>query len=201
MLYDYFKQLFAQVTNPAIDSIREEVIMSLECYIGPEQNLLDTTPRHAHRLRVPHPILTNGELRALKNMDYRGWHARTIDITWPLEEGEAGLEAALDRVCSEAEGAIDDGYQLVILSDRPLHCRGRDSQPRQPWQNVSGSRLEGFQNTHQRNDFTRPRGLPVVDAELHVRGEPARVAVPAMIISPLVDDLAKQAGGTGPCRG
>ncbi|MGI9429887.1 MAG: glutamate synthase central domain-containing protein, partial [Bythopirellula sp.] len=62
MLYDYFKQLFAQVTNPAIDSIREEVIMSLECYIGPEQNLLETTEEHAHRLRLPHPILSNEQL-------------------------------------------------------------------------------------------------------------------------------------------
>ena len=63
MIYDYFKQLFAQVTNPAIDSIREEVIMSLECYIGPEKNLLETTDAHCHRLLVPHPILTNEELR------------------------------------------------------------------------------------------------------------------------------------------
>ena len=62
MLYDYFKQLFAQVTNPPIDSIREEVIMSLECYVGPERNLLDTTEQHAHRLLLPHPILTNEEL-------------------------------------------------------------------------------------------------------------------------------------------
>ena len=62
MLYDYFKQLFAQVTNPAIDSIREEVIMSLECYIGPEGNLLARPSEHAHRLLVPHPILTNEEL-------------------------------------------------------------------------------------------------------------------------------------------
>ena len=73
MLYDYFKQLFAQVTNPAIDSIREEVIMSLECYIGPERNLLETTEEHAHRLRVPHPILSNEQLAALKHMDHRGW--------------------------------------------------------------------------------------------------------------------------------
>ena len=69
MLYDYFRQLFAQVTNPAIDSIREEVIMSLECYIGPEKNLLETTEGHAQRLRLPHPILTNEELHALKGMN------------------------------------------------------------------------------------------------------------------------------------
>ena len=78
MLYDYFKQLFAQVTNPAIDSIREEVIMALECYIGPEGNLLDTTEAHAHRLRIAHPILANDELAALAQVDYRGWRSRTI---------------------------------------------------------------------------------------------------------------------------
>jgi glutamate synthase (NADPH/NADH) large chain len=120
MLYDYFKQLFAQVTNPAIDSIREEVIMSLECMIGPEQNLLETTAGHAHRLRVPHPILSNEELSAIKHLDHRGWRTRTIDITWPREEGKQGMRRALDRIRDEAEAAIDDRFQLVILSDRAM---------------------------------------------------------------------------------
>ncbi|HTN74710.1 MAG TPA: glutamate synthase central domain-containing protein, partial [Pirellulaceae bacterium] len=118
MLYDYFKQLFAQVTNPPIDPIREEVIMSLECYIGPERNLLETTEQHAHRLMVPHPILSNEDLAALKHVDYRGWTAKTIDITWPKSEGEAGMLPALDRVCAEVEQAIEDGHAIVILSDR-----------------------------------------------------------------------------------
>jgi glutamate synthase (NADPH/NADH) large chain len=124
MLYDYFKQLFAQVTNPAIDSIREEIIMSLECYIGPEANLLDATEDHAHRLLVPHPILTNEELAALKHIDEapagRGWRTKTIDITWPKEDGKSGLVSALDRMCAEAEQAIDDGYSLIVLSDRKM---------------------------------------------------------------------------------
>ena len=90
MLYDYFKQLFAQVTNPAIDSIREEVIMALECYVGPEGNLVDTTEEQAHRLRVPHPILSNEELAAVKQMNHRGWRSKTIDITFPKGSG-AGL--------------------------------------------------------------------------------------------------------------
>ncbi|QDU96654.1 glutamate synthase large subunit [Lignipirellula cremea] len=118
MLYDYFKQLFAQVTNPAVDSIREEVIMSLECYIGPEQNLLESTEKHCHRLRVPHPILSNEELAALKHLDHNGWKSRTIDITFPRAEKAAGLLTALDRICEEAAQAIDDGYSLVVLSDR-----------------------------------------------------------------------------------
>ena len=120
MLYDYFKQLFAQVTNPAIDSIREEIVMSLECYIGPEGNLLEAEASDCHRLLVPHPILTNEELASLKHMDHRGWKTRTIDITWPRSEGEAGLVKALDRICSEAESAIDEGYSLIVLSDREM---------------------------------------------------------------------------------
>ena len=125
MLYDYFRQLFAQVTNPAIDSIREEVIMSLECYIGPEQNLLETTEQHAHRLRVPHPILSNEQLAALKHMaddpeKGRGWKTKVIDITWPRGEGKAGMTKALDRICAEAEAAVGDGYPLVVLSDRNI---------------------------------------------------------------------------------
>ncbi len=152
LLYDYFKQLFAQVTNPPIDSIREEVIMSLECYIGPEGNLLDTTEAQAHRLRVPHPILTDKETAAIKSLDgYRGWKTKVIDITFDNEssrhaprdvttkakssnnggaadpsahhaerDGHSGqaLIDALDRICAEAEQAIDDGYSLVVLSDR-----------------------------------------------------------------------------------
>ncbi len=118
MLYDYFKQLFAQVTNPAIDSIREEVIMSLECYIGPEGNLLETTEEQCHRLLVPHPILTNEELAAMKSLDYRGWKTQTIDITWPRSEGPEGLKSALERICQEASQAIAEGYSLIVLSDR-----------------------------------------------------------------------------------
>ena len=120
MLYDYFKQLFAQVTNPPIDSIREEVIMSLECYVGPEKNLLETTEAHAHRLLLPHPILTNEELAALRHIDHRGWKAKTIDITWPESDGEAGMKTAMERIQFETEQAIEEGFSLVILSDRAV---------------------------------------------------------------------------------
>ena len=120
MIYDYFKQLFAQVTNPAIDSIREEVVMSLECYIGPEGNLLETTEQHAHRLRVSHPILTNEELAALKHLDHRGWKTKTIDITYDKADGVAGLATRLNTICAEASQAIKDGFSLVVLSDRNI---------------------------------------------------------------------------------
>lgn len=120
MIYDYFKQLFAQVTNPAIDSIREEVVMSLECFIGPEGNLLETSEAHAHRLKIPHPIISNEELSSLKEMDYRDWRSKTIDITFDRSAGHDGFTSALNRICSEAEDAITEGFSLVILSDRKV---------------------------------------------------------------------------------
>ena len=120
MLYDYFKQLFAQVTNPAIDSIREEVVMALECAIGPERNLLGVTEEHAHRLRVAHPILSNEELAAIDRLDHRGWRSRAIDITFPRGSGREGLMAALRRISEEASAAIADGVALLVLSDRAI---------------------------------------------------------------------------------
>ena len=123
MIYDYFKQLFAQVTNPAIDSIREEVVMSLECYIGPEGNLLETTEQHANRLRVSHPILTNEELAALKHLDHRGWKSKTIDITYEKSEGVTGLAKRLDEICAEASDAIKQGYSLIVLTDRNISAQ------------------------------------------------------------------------------
>ena len=127
LLYDYFQQLFAQVTNPPIDSIREEIIMSLECYVGPEGNVLDTSEKHCHRLLLPHPILTNEQMAAIKGMNHRGWRSKIIDITFP--KGSAGTDgaaakdallAALDRICQETTQAIADGYSVVVLSDRAV---------------------------------------------------------------------------------
>jgi glutamate synthase (NADPH/NADH) large chain len=118
MIYDYFKQLYAQVTNPAIDSIREEVVMSLECFIGPERNLLEITAQHANRLKIQHPILTNEQLSSLKHMDHRGWRSQLIDITFEKAKGEQGLMDAIERICQEASMAIANGFSLVILSDR-----------------------------------------------------------------------------------
>ena len=120
MLYDYFRQLFAQVTNPPIDSIREEVIMSLECYVGPERNLLESTPQHAERLRFRQPILSNEELAGIKNLNQRGWRTRAIDITYERKAAPGGLESAIDRICTEAERAIDDGCAMIVLSDRAV---------------------------------------------------------------------------------
>ncbi len=127
LIYDYFRQLFAQVTNPAIDSIREEVIMSLECYVGPEQNLLDITEAHAHRLQLHHPFLSNEQMAAIKHLGEhpdtsKGWTSAIVDITWPVDEGKAGMVKALDRICAAAEAAVDDGHALVVLSDRGINA-------------------------------------------------------------------------------
>jgi len=117
MIYDYFKQLFAQVTNPPIDSIREEVVMSLKVFLGPEGNLLDTKPGQVRRLSIDHPILSNQELTDIREMDYREMRSKVIDITYGRNE-DNGFRAALDRICGEATAAISDGYSFIILSDK-----------------------------------------------------------------------------------
>ncbi len=131
LVYDYFKQLFAQVTNPPIDPIREAVVMSLECPIGPEQNLLTATPEHARRIVLKHPILSDSELRKLaglsgtagttttgRDANAAGFRSVTIDITWPRSRGAAGLDVSLTSLAAEAERAVDDGASFLILSDR-----------------------------------------------------------------------------------
>jgi glutamate synthase (NADPH/NADH) large chain len=120
MLYDYFKQSFAQVTNPPLDSDKEYIVMSLEAYIGPERNLLEAKPEHCHRLLIQHPILTNDELAKIKEMNHRGWKTRVIDIVFDRDGGKDAMLSALDRICAETSKAIADGYGLVILSDRSM---------------------------------------------------------------------------------
>jgi len=121
LIFDYFKQLFAQVTNPAIDSIREEVIMSLECLIGPEGNLLSRLPENAHRLRVKNPIISDNELASIQNLNSHGWKTKTIDITYPKgSTDKKDMLSALDRICNESEEAIEQGFSFIILSDKKL---------------------------------------------------------------------------------
>ena len=94
--------------------------MSLECYIGPEGNLLDTTDKQCHRLALPHPILSNQELANLKDMDHRGWRSKVIDTTYAKSDGPDGLQPALKRICSEARQAIKDRFSVIVLSDRAV---------------------------------------------------------------------------------
>ena len=117
-LFNYFKQLFAQVTNPPIDPIREEMVMSLTSYIGTERNILDETPQHCHTLKLPHPILTNRDLEKLRRVSQGDFLATTLPMLFPVEDGEKGLERALTQLCRHASLAIQSGYTLLILSDR-----------------------------------------------------------------------------------
>jgi glutamate synthase domain-containing protein 2/glutamate synthase domain-containing protein 1/glutamate synthase domain-containing protein 3 len=119
-LFSYFKQLFAQVTNPPIDPIRESIVMSTGTGVGSERNLLDETPEHAHQLSMLTPILFDRELAQLRAVDSSVFKARTVDITWPISEGPDGMAKALDRVCKEADDALADGINILILSDRAV---------------------------------------------------------------------------------
>ncbi|XP_035213365.1 putative glutamate synthase [NADPH] isoform X2 [Stegodyphus dumicola] len=118
LLYDYFKQLFAQVTNPPIDPFREDIVISLACPIGPSFNILEPSAMQCQRLWLDHPILTLSDMAAIKNTNYRGWKTKVIDIVYPKENGCKGLVHAIDKICTEAGDAADNGYSLVILSDR-----------------------------------------------------------------------------------
>jgi glutamate synthase (NADPH/NADH) len=119
-LYAYFRQLFAQVTNPPIDPIRESIVMSLECYVGPQGNLLEMDPSQCGRLHLPSPILSIPEFNALKNMStkYPDWTVKTIDLTFPKKEGVAGYIKHLDYICNEATAAIEARDRIIVLSDR-----------------------------------------------------------------------------------
>jgi glutamate synthase domain-containing protein 2/glutamate synthase domain-containing protein 3 len=119
-LFSYFKQLFAQVTNPPIDPIREEIVMSLSTSLGTERNLFDETPEHAHKLELDQPILLNRELETLRHISHDIFSSRTLDITWPIAEGPSGMDRALSRVCEQAHEAISEGVNIIILSDRML---------------------------------------------------------------------------------
>ncbi|MBM3556472.1 MAG: glutamate synthase subunit alpha, partial [Alphaproteobacteria bacterium] len=124
LLYSYFKQRFAQVTNPPIDSIREELVMSLVSLIGPRPNLLGLADGGGHmRLETRQPVLTNEDLekiRSIHGLVGASFKTLTLDMTWDAEEGEAGLAPALARLCRDAEKAVGDGYNILILSDRAV---------------------------------------------------------------------------------
>ena len=120
LLYTYFKQLFAQVTNPAIDPIREELVMSLDTYLGPEKNILEETPQHCHKLRVKRPILTNRELAKIRSINQGGFKTKTISLLFDASS-EKNFIDALENICEQASSAINEGYTFIILSDRGVN--------------------------------------------------------------------------------
>jgi glutamate synthase (NADPH) large chain len=120
LLYSYFKQLFAQVTNPPIDPIREAVVMSVQSLVGSERNLLDESPEHARQLVIDNPILRDDELERLRQVDSEVFKAHTIDSTWPVADGVDGLDHAIERICGESDAALETGTNILIVSDRAV---------------------------------------------------------------------------------
>ncbi|MGA3125530.1 MAG: glutamate synthase large subunit [Candidatus Korobacteraceae bacterium] len=118
LLFNYFKQLFAQVTNPPIDPIREDLLMSLTSYIGTERNILDETPLNCHTLKLPQPVLTNRDLEKLRRVSTGDLLAATLSAAFRVDEDGLGLKRGLDGLCRRASLAVENGYTLLILSDR-----------------------------------------------------------------------------------
>src|SRR3954454_24248629 len=119
-LFSYFKQLFAQVTNPPIDPIREAVVMSVSAAVGAEGNLLDETPEHGHQLVMHGPILRNVELETLRQVGHEIFATATLDLTWPIDEGPEGMQKRLTNLCDEAYDNVQAGVNVIILSDRRM---------------------------------------------------------------------------------
>ncbi|KAG1468987.1 hypothetical protein G6F56_003523 [Rhizopus delemar] len=124
IIYEYFRELFAQVTNPPIDPIREEIVMSLQCYIGPKGNILELNESQCHQLALDSPILSMQELAAIKNMSesYPSWKVKTIDITFAKQEGVQGYIDTLERICNDVSASIEQGYKIIVLSDRGVNA-------------------------------------------------------------------------------
>ncbi len=120
LLFNYFKQLFAQVTNPPIDCIREEIIMSTGVAIGSEGNLLQPGPENAKLISLKSPILGNDEFLKLKHLDLPGFKSITLPMVFPVKDGAAGLEKAMADLCDSANKAAKDGFNVVVLSDRSV---------------------------------------------------------------------------------
>ncbi len=117
-LYDYFKQLFAQVTNPPLDQIREELVTSMESTIGPEGNLLRASPESCRQIVIPDPVLSNEEVAKLRHVRHPWFRSVTLPMLYPVADGAAGLERALAELQARASDALDAGHNIVILSDR-----------------------------------------------------------------------------------
>jgi glutamate synthase (NADPH/NADH) large chain len=122
-LFDYFHQLFAQVTNPPIDPIRERLVMTVATAIGPDGNTFDETPEQAHRLAIPGAILRNGELAKIASIREGIFEPRKLSLLYDLREGADALRNAVERLCKDVEAAVDEGTNLLILSDRGVDAK------------------------------------------------------------------------------
>jgi glutamate synthase (ferredoxin) len=121
LLYEYFKQLFAQVTNPPIDAIREKIVTSTHLYIGSEGNLIDPSSISCRQIKIKNPILTNDEMEKIKNIDLEGFKAITLPILYKVKDGEDGLKTAIANLFQKADSAINDGANILILTDKGIN--------------------------------------------------------------------------------
>jgi glutamate synthase (NADPH) large chain len=120
-LFNYFKQLFAQVTNPPIDPIREELVMTLSGYLGSlQQNLLETSPDHVKMVRFRNPVISNTYFQVVKNLRYKGFSAANLTMLFDASKGAEGLQSAVEKLCADSEKAVDEGKNYIILSDRGI---------------------------------------------------------------------------------
>ena len=120
-LFNYFKQLFAQVTNPPIDPIREELVMTLAGYLGSlQENVLETSPMHVKMVRFRNPVISNTYFQVVKNLRYKGFSATNLLLHFDANKGAEGLKSAVDQLCIDAESAVDEGKNYIILSDRGI---------------------------------------------------------------------------------
>jgi glutamate synthase (NADPH) large chain len=161
LLFQYFKQLFAQVTNPPVDAIREEMIMSAETTIGAEQNLFEETPLHCRQLKLATPILTNAELEKIKRLARPGLRTITLPTLFRVSGGAAALREALDQLCRDASRALLDGYTIIVLSDRGVNGE---------WAPIPSLLATGAVHHHLIREGTRTKCGLVVES-----GEPREV--------------------------
>ena len=161
LLFNYFKQLFAQVTNPPIDPIREEIVMSLETTLGREGNLLEETPVQCRQLHMKSPVITDEQLRYIKQLDRPGLKAAVISTLFSAKEGADGLERALTRICAEASDALARGATILVLSDRGVDA---DNAP------IPSLMATGAVHQHLIREHTRTQCGLVVES-----GEPREV--------------------------
>ncbi|MEW5851350.1 MAG: glutamate synthase large subunit [Myxococcota bacterium] len=122
-LFDYFHQLFAQVTNPPIDPIRESLVMTTSSAIGPDGNTFDETPEQAHRISIPGVILTSGQMAKLESIKEGVFEPQRISLLYNVEDGPRGLEIAVEKLCQRARELVDEGFNLLILSDRGVDAK------------------------------------------------------------------------------
>ena len=158
-LFDYFKQLFAQVSNPPLDAIREELVTSLEAFVGSEQNLFDETPAHCRQLRLKSPLLTDAQLAQIRALDLPGLSAVTLSTLFDAQAG--ALQPALDALCAAASQAISDGKNIIILSDRGVDAANAA---------IPSLLAAGAVHHHLTREGTRTRAGLVVES-----GEPREV--------------------------